>query len=313
MAQKDPLDDGFLFRALLASTPDSVYVKDRQARLLRVSQSMVRNLGLAGPEDLVGRSDVDLFGTDFGHRTYIEDLRVMDTNEPIAGLIESRQLADGALNWTLTTKLPVQDETGEVVALLGVTREINELKQAEMSLQHLATHDSLTSLPNRYLLMDRLNQALARAVRDGVTFGVLFMDIDDFKSINDSAGHEAGDRVLRAVAERLQGSVRASDTLARLGGDEFVVVLEQANRDEALVIAGRIRTAILAPIPGPLGDQRVTVSIGISLYPEHAADGPGLLTAADYAMYLAKKNGKDRAAMCPADDAAGSGTARTAG
>jgi diguanylate cyclase (GGDEF)-like protein/PAS domain S-box-containing protein len=311
MPQTDPLDDGFLFRALLEATPDSVYVKDRQARLLRVSQSMVRNLELAGPADLIGRSDVDLFGTDFGHRTYIEDLRVMETNEPIAGLIESRQLADGSLNWTLTTKLPIKDETGDVVALLGVTREINELKQAEMSLQHLATHDSLTSLPNRFLLMDRLNQALARAERDGVSFGVLFVDIDDFKGINDSAGHEAGDRVLRAIAERLQASVRASDTIARLGGDEFVVVLEHADRDEALVIADRMRTAIIAPIPDQAGNRVVTVSIGISLYPEHAADGPGLLTAADYAMYLAKKSGKDRAAMCPSDDDAGRGTATT--
>lgn len=313
MPQTEPLDDGFLFRALLEATPDSVYVKDRQARLLRVSQSMVRNLGVAGAAELVGRSDVDLFGMDFGHRTYIEDLRVMETNEPIAGLIESRQLADGALNWTLTTKLPLQDEHGDVIGLLGVTREINELKQAEMSLQHLATHDSLTSLPNRFLLMDRLNQALARAERDGVSFGVLFIDIDDFKSINDSAGHEAGDRVLRAVAERLQTSVRASDTLARLGGDEFVVVLEHADRDEALVIADRIRTAIVAPIPGQAGDHAVTVSIGISLYPEHAADGPGLLTAADYAMYLAKKNGKDRAAMCPADDVPDPGRRAAAG
>jgi diguanylate cyclase (GGDEF)-like protein/PAS domain S-box-containing protein len=313
MPQSDPLDDGFLFRALLEATPDSVYVKDRQARLLRVSQSMVRNLDLAGPEDLVGRSDVDLFGMDFGHRTYIEDLRVMDTNEPIAGLIESRQLADGSLNWTLTTKLPIQDETGEVIALLGVTREINELKQAEMSLQHLATHDSLTSLPNRFLLMDRLNQAVARAERDRGSFGVLFVDIDNFKAINDSAGHEAGDRVLRATADRLQASIRASDTLARLGGDEFVVVLEHADRGEALVIADRIRTAVNAPTPGQDGRHEVTVSIGISLYPEHAADAPGLLTAADYAMYLAKKNGKDRAAMCPADDVAGPGAARTTG
>jgi diguanylate cyclase (GGDEF)-like protein/PAS domain S-box-containing protein len=313
MPQTDPLDDGFLFRALLDATPDSVYVKDRQARLLRVSTSMVRNLGLAGPEDLVGRSDVDLFGMDFGHRTFIEDLRVMETNEPISGLIESRQLADGAVNWTLTTKLPIQDDAGEVVGLLGITQEINELKQAEISLQHLATHDSLTSLPNRFLLMDRLNQALARAQRDSVSFGVLFIDIDDFKAINDSAGHLAGDRILRAVAERLHASVRASDTLARLGGDEFVVVLEHADRAEAMVIADRIRTAVVAPVTDQTGSLSVTVSIGISLYPEHAADGPGLITAADYAMYLAKKNGKDRTVMCPAEDVAGPGSAKTAG
>jgi len=301
------LDDGFLFRALLDSTPDSVYVKDRGARLLRVSQSMVRNLGLADTSEMIGKSDVELFGTDFGHRTYIEDLRVMDTNEPISGLVESRQLADGALNWTLTTKLPVHDEAGEVVGLLGITREINELKQAEMSLQYLATHDSLTALPNRFLLMDRLSQALARAQRDAVPFGVLFVDIDDFKRINDSAGHEAGDGVLRSIAERLQSCVRASDTVARLGGDEFVVVLEHANRAEASVIADRIRAAVSAPINLQRNSHAVTVSVGISLYPEHAGDAAGLLSAADYAMYLAKRNGKDRTAVCPVDEPPGSG------
>jgi PAS domain S-box-containing protein len=221
MPDMDPLDDGFLFRALLDSMPDSVYVKDRDARLLRVSQSMVRNLGLADRAELVGKSDIDLFGADFGHRTYIEDLRVMETDEPIAGLIESRQLDDGGLNWTLTTKLPIRDETGQVIGLIGITREINELKQAEMSLQYLATHDTLTALPNRFLMMDRLNQVLARAERDASPCGVLFVDLDDFKSINDSAGHEAGDGVLRSIAERLQSCVRASDTVARLGGDEF--------------------------------------------------------------------------------------------
>jgi PAS domain S-box-containing protein len=159
----DSLDDGFLFRALLDTMPDSVYVKDRDARLLRVSQSMVRNLGLTDRGDLVGKSDVDLFGADFGHRTYIEDLRVMETDEPIAGLIESRLLEDSGQNWTLTTKLPVHDEAGNVIGLFGITREINELKQAEMSLQYLATHDTLTALPNRFLMMDRLNQVLARA------------------------------------------------------------------------------------------------------------------------------------------------------
>lgn len=92
------LDDGFLFRALLDSTPDSVYVKDREARLVRVSLSMVRNLGLADRAEIVGKTDVDLFGADFGHRTYIEDLRVMETDEPIAGLIESRLLDDGGMN-----------------------------------------------------------------------------------------------------------------------------------------------------------------------------------------------------------------------
>src|SRR5512141_2553825 len=145
-AEPDPhlLDEAFLFRAFIESTPDSVYVKDRGARLRRVSRAMASNLGFAGPEALVGKSDIDLFGPDFGRRTFIEDLRVMESNEAVSGLVESRQLADGGINWTLTSKLPLHDEEGRVVGLLGVTREINELKQAELNLQYLATHDSLT-------------------------------------------------------------------------------------------------------------------------------------------------------------------------
>ena len=311
MAPTDSLDDGFLFRALLVAMPDSVYVKDREARLLRVSLSMVHNLSLADRGELVGKTDIDLFGADFGHRTYIEDLRVMESDEPIAGLIESRQLDDGALNWTLTTKLPVHDEAGGVIGLLGITREINELKQAEMSLQYLATHDSLTALPNRFLMMDRLNQVLARAERDGSPCVVLFVDLDDFKAINDTAGHEAGDAVLRSIAERLQACVRASDTVARLGGDEFVVVLEHARLAEGTAVADRIRLAAANPITFQRQSHTVTASVGISLYPEHATDASGLLTGADYAMYLAKRSGKERTAVCPSDERADLGSPGT--
>ena len=312
MQPANSLDDAFLFRALLDSTPDSVYVKDRDARLLRVSLSMVRNLGFADRAEIVGKSDVDLFGEDFGHRTYLEDLRVMETDEPIAGLIESRLLDDGGQNWTLTTKLPVHDESGNVIGLVGITREINELKQAEMSLQYLATHDTLTALPNRFLMMDRLNQVLARAERDASTCGVLFVDLDDFKAINDSAGHEAGDGALRAIAERLQSCVRASDTVARLGGDEFVIVLEHATLAEATVVADRVRATVSGPIPLAARSHVVTASVGISLYPDHAADSSGLLTAADYAMYLAKRSGKNRTAVCPTDERAGAAAATPA-
>lgn len=296
------LDDGYIFRAFLDSTPDSVYVKDRQARIRRASRSMARNLGYVEPDDLIGKSDVDLFGTEFGERTRIEDLRVMDTDEPISGLIESRPLPDGRVNWTHTSKLPLHDEAGRVVGLLGVTREINDLKQAEMSLHYLATHDPLTSLPNRYLMMDRLGHVLARAKRDRQPFAVLFLDIDDFKTINDTAGHDAGDQVLRSVAERLVAGIRASDTVARLGGDEFVLVLEETERDGACHVADKVRAAVAAPIRRRRSSLTATCSIGISLYPDNAADAQALITAADYAMYLAKKHGKDRYEVCPEQD-----------
>jgi diguanylate cyclase (GGDEF)-like protein/PAS domain S-box-containing protein len=293
------LDDGFLFRSLMETTRDSVYVKDRRCRLQRVSRSMAASLGFDHPRDLVGKTDVDLFGLEFGQRTFVEEIRIMEADEPMSGLVESRQLEGGGQNWTLTSKLPLHDAAGNVIGLIGITREINELKQAEMSLEFLATHDMLTGLPNRYLMMDRLGQVLARSDRDGTGFAVLFVDIDDFKAINDSGGHPAGDHVLRTLAERLRAGARAGDTVARMGGDEFVIVLENATRTGARVVADKLRTAAAAPMVFQRRRIRATVSVGISLYPDHATDAQGLLTAADFAMYLAKKKGKNAHVVCP--------------
>ena len=208
------------------NTPDSIYIKDRDCRLLRVSRSMARRLGYIDPAEVIGKTDIDLFGEAFGQRTFLEDRRIMDSGEPLVGLVESRPLGDAHVNWTLTTKLPLRDATGATVGLIGITREINEIKRTELDLQHLATHDTLTGLPNRYLMMDRLSQVLAHSKRAGTSFAVLFLDIDDFKAINDDHGHDFGDLVLQTMARRLVTIVRASDTVARIGGDEFVIILE---------------------------------------------------------------------------------------
>ncbi|MGZ5300558.1 MAG: diguanylate cyclase domain-containing protein, partial [Actinomycetota bacterium] len=189
----DPLSEDFQFRALMQNTEDSIYFKDRGCRLLRVSRRMARSLGFSDPSELVGKTDIDLFGESFGRRTFLEDLRIMESNEPIIGLVESRRMEGSEMNWTLTTKVPLHDASGNVIGLMGITREINELKRTELDLQHLATHDPLTDLPNRYLLVDRLSQTLAHARRSRSIFAVLFLDVDDFKSINDARGHEFGD------------------------------------------------------------------------------------------------------------------------
>jgi diguanylate cyclase (GGDEF)-like protein len=219
----------------------------------------------------------------------------MDSGRPIVGLIESRQLETGQTNWTLSSKLPLRDESGTVIGLVGITREINEMRQAEVALQHLATHDPLTDLPNRFLMVDRLTQLLSRARRYGSAFAVLFMDIDRFKDINDSYGHEFGDRVLRAVAQRLTTAVRQNDTVARIGGDEFVIILETAQGARAAdTVAQHVHRALGRPLTLEHRRVRVTVSIGISMYPQHGEDVDTLLRAADSAMYRAKKEGGDR-------------------
>ena len=251
---------------------------------------MARDLGYADPAELIGKTDVELFGQEFGEGTMLDDSRVMETDQPLIGLTESRQLESGQVNWTLTTKTPLHDAAGDVVGLLGITREINELKHAESALQDIATHDTLTGLPNRYLMFDRLNQLLIRAERFPTSFAVLFIDLDGFKRINDTRGHDVGDLVLRAVAERLSQSVRAADTVARIGGDEFVILLEALRAGgDATAVAQKIRGALEEPFSLPGGATKVTVSIGISLYPEDGREAEVLLKAADVAMYRAKR------------------------
>src|ERR1035437_2606164 len=166
--------DAFLFHALMESTADSIYFKDRQCRLLRVSRKMAQDLGFSDPSELVGKNDIDLFGEAFGQGTQLDDMRIMESGRPIIGVIESRRLESGRTNWTLTTKLPLLDESGAVIGLVGIPREINEMRETEVALQHLATHDTLTDLPNRFLMVDRMSQLLARATRSGTPFAVLY-------------------------------------------------------------------------------------------------------------------------------------------
>ena len=300
MSTSDPMREDFQFRALMETTEDSIYFKDRDCRLLRVSRRMAKNLGFADESELVGKTDVDLFGESFGQRTYLEELRIMESGEPIIGLVESRAIGGDETNWTLTTKVPLRDSAGTVIGLLGITREINELKRTELSLQHMATHDPLTGLPNRYLMTDRLTQTLAHGERADRIFAVLFIDVDNFKTINDVRGHEFGDLVLQALGARLAATVRGSDTVARIGGDEFVIILEPlARRENAGLVAEKVLRSAARPFTIRRRRTNLTVSVGVSVHPDNGTDAEVLLEAADYAMYQAKASGKNAWQLCP--------------
>jgi diguanylate cyclase (GGDEF)-like protein len=161
-------------------------------------------------------------------------------------------------------------------------------------LAHRAQHDSLTGLPNRSLALDRLQQAIRRAERHRHPVAVMFADLNGFKPINDTFGHDFGDKVLRKTAERLKRSVREADTVARLGGDEFLVILEQCTEDKALSAAQTLATIVEQPVATVEGPVSVTMSIGIAMYPQHGTSGRQLLRAADAAMYRSKtaENGR---------------------
>jgi diguanylate cyclase (GGDEF)-like protein len=185
---------------------------------------------------------------------------------------------------------------------VGNYRDITERKILEEQLAHQASHDALTGLANRALFRDRLQHALARGVRHGEPTSILFLDLDDFKTVNDSLGHSAGDEMLVAVGERLKGCLRQSDMAARFGGDEFAILLEDTGRVEAEVTARRILRTLAAPVD-VLGRQlRAQASIGIAVAEEGRGTQEELLRNADVAMYAAKGGGKARYAVFSGND-----------
>ena len=208
-------------------------------------------------------------------------------------LFDYRVPIDGRIRWVRARGQLIIDEVGEVAGMRGTCQDITERIEAQEALTHNALHDPLTGLPNRSLLLDRIEVALARSARHGRTVAVLFLDLDRFKLINDSRGHAAGDVVLRAVAERLRAAVRPSDTVGRLGGDEFVVVCEDAAVWEATLLGERLIRTLEEPFQVEGGEVFVTVSVGIAIA-EETVSADELLRDADVAMYQAKQRGRAR-------------------
>ncbi|MHB8494786.1 MAG: putative bifunctional diguanylate cyclase/phosphodiesterase [Casimicrobiaceae bacterium] len=189
---------------------------------------------------------------------------------------------------------PIHEPCGQVAGAVMVFRDVSKARQLEVELSHLARHDLLTGLPNRMLLNDRLDQAIALARRYGRRVAVLFLDLDGFKHINDSLGHAIGDRLLQKTGKRLTAAVRASDTVSRQGGDEFVVVLSEVEHAQnAARQAEKIHAALAKPHAIAGHDLHVSASIGISVFPDDGQDAEALIKCADTAMYHAKENGRN--------------------
>jgi diguanylate cyclase (GGDEF)-like protein len=175
-----------------------------------------------------------------------------------------------------------------------VFHDVSAARRASLRLSHLAQHDSLTDLPNRLLIRDRMQQAVSLARRHGCRAALLFVDLDRFKDVNDSLGHLVGDQLLKQVAERLTCAVRESDTVGRQSGDEFVIVLSDLeSADNAATTAAKVLATLAAPYDVGVHTLSVSASIGVSIYPDDAADSLTLLAHADAAMYHAKDNGRN--------------------
>jgi diguanylate cyclase (GGDEF)-like protein len=183
----------------------------------------------------------------------------------------------------------IRNDDGAIMRMIGIFSDITQRKMTEEHLKHLAHHDLLTGLPNRTLYLDRLGQQIRLAKRDRKELAVLFLDLDRFKPINDSYGHNVGDEVLKQVADRLADCVRSADTVARIGGDEFTVIVGAMDQpDDARTVAEKISSELCRPITVKGVSHELGVSIGVSMFPADGEEADTLTRRADLAMYAAK-------------------------
>ncbi len=252
--------------------------------------------------EMLGYSNEELSGLTIWDVSHKDDLHVTDADRArlhageISSLTAEKRYVrrDGTVIWARITSALRRSPEGEPLYDVSVVEDITDRKRAEDRVQFLATHDELTGLPNRAVFAEVLEHAIQSAQRHNRQCALLFIDLDRFKIVNDSLGHEAGDRLLERMAIRLGGCLRQSDVLARLGGDEFVVLLEQlTDPAQASDVARKMLSSVLAPVEIMGHECRVTASIGIAIYPADAHDAQTLMKNADMAMYLAKEEGKN--------------------
>lgn len=278
---------------VLRSMSEAVAVIDLEFSFISVNPAFSRITGYS--EDEVLGQDSKLLDSSQHSADFYRRVRdILERTGHWAGeMWQRRKDAEEFLGWIEMSE--VRDGQCMRSHFVAVVNDITDKKRAEQELRYLANYDTLTGLPNRALLSERLGRAIVRARRQETRVAVLFLDLDRFKDINDSLGHAAGDRLLKAAATRLQATVGASDTVARLGGDEFTVVLEDV---ESLAAVERMAREIITAFSMPLElddrhDVNITPSLGISLYPDHALVPTDLLKFADTAMYQAKSEGRN--------------------
>lgn len=284
---------------VIEKAPLRVFWKDLDLRYLGCNTAFANDAGLSSPAELVGKDDFQMGWGDQAELYRQDDHRVIDSDQAKLGFEEPQTTPDGRQIWLRTSKVPLHDANGKVIGVLGIYDDITEQKNNEAKIHQLAFYDALTELPNRRLLADRLQQAFAASVRSGQHGAVLFLDLDNFKTLNDTKGHDIGDLLLSEVAKRLAASVRDGDTVARLGGDEFVVVLESlsAMSSEAAAQAGlvaeKIRDALSQPYVLNHYVYHTSTSIGIVLFKGYQQSMEDVLKFADAAMYQAKNAGRN--------------------
>lgn len=286
---------------ILNSAGDGIFGIDGDGRVTFINPVAGRLIGWEGKE-ITGQSKHEML-----HHTRADGNPYPLEQCPIYATLRSgniQHVVDDVFWRKDGTSFPVEytstpiTENHEVVGAVVVFNDISERKSIEARLRYLATHDELTGLPGLRLLKDRLANAIALAQRNRIGIALLFLDLDGFKGINDSMGHKAGDQVLVNVAERLQHTLRESDSVARVGGDEFIVLINQiTGKLVPVTIASKVLEALTQPMQIDGKTVRIGTSIGIALYPDHGTSPDELIKTADAAMYAAKSKGKNNVSM----------------
>jgi diguanylate cyclase (GGDEF)-like protein/PAS domain S-box-containing protein len=287
--------------------PDATYAIDRERRVIAWNRAIEEMTGIKAP-DMLGKGNYEYALPFYGMRkpvlidlVFLSDKEIRNkyshvTKEGDALIAEaSVPLRGGNPRALWGIARPLYDSKGNIVGAIESIRDVSERKQMEETVKWLAFHDGLTGLPNRRLFSDRLTMALAHVRRTRKKLGVMILDLDKFKHINDALGHPVGDRLLRVVGERLTKILRKEDTVARMGGDEFILLLPEISRaDDVILVAERILALFTEPVDVDGHELHVTTSIGFALYPENGEDGDSLIKNADIALYVAKDRGRNR-------------------
>ncbi|BCR03904.1 hypothetical protein DESUT3_09730 [Desulfuromonas versatilis] len=281
------------FRELYQRTPVMLHSIDAGGRLVSVSDCWLETLGYRR-EEVIGHPLTE-FMTE-GSRQTAETLTLPElfTTGQVKDVACQLVKKHGEVIDALLSAVAERDRGGNIRRSLAVVTDVTERRRSEQEIEKLAYYDTLTGLPNRSLFQDRLSQAMAQAHREGAGVGLMFLDLDRFKSINDTLGHATGDRLLQVVANRLKKCVREGDTVARLGGDEFVIIsTDFTHHQDPVAFAKRLLRVVGQPVQFDGREFVTTASIGIAIYPNDGADVSTLIGNADFAMYHAKELGRN--------------------
>ncbi len=280
------------YRQIVETAEEGVWLLDAEGNTRFVNRRMAEMLGYS-IEELMNKP---LFAFINEESKVIAKVKLASRRQ---GLRERYDLKfrrkDGADLWAIVATTPLYDKDSNYAGAFGMITDITERKKIEERLAYLAQYDTLTELPNRNLFHDRLSQAMARSSRNQQLLALMFLDLDGFKEVNDTFGHDMGDQVLKAAAQRLKACLRDVDTIARYGGDEFAIIVEGINHAHYINNVQRVAQKLLSAFSSPLvlaeRNLFIKASIGIVLYPLHVIEFEGLLKSADTAMYQAKRQG----------------------